>query len=366
MTNRGSEWRRWDLHLHTKGTNKNDCYTCADMESFCKLFFKKAVERGIYAIGITDYFSIARYKEVKAYQDSINTNPDFTDKEKVFISGILLLPNVELRMLPVTDRGKLVNIHCIFNPDYVGNLENDFFGSLSFKVAGQDFKMNETGLVGLGKHYDSSLDNRAAYKVGVEHFVTSHDRLQDLFENNTKLRENTLIVVSNSNNDGNSAYQKHYDLFENENGSLDEVRRVIYNMSDCIFSSNEKDIAYFLGNGADTKEQVKKKIRSLKPCIHGCDAHTESKLFESDNNKYCWIKADLTFYGLKQIVYEPEERVRIQELRPEEKKAYHLIDTITLNEPGFWEETIPLNQNLNTIIGGRSTGKSTLLAAIAK
>ena len=226
--------------------------------------------------------------------------------------------------------------------------------------------MNEAGLIGLGKHYDSTLDDRAAYKAGVEHFITSHDRLQELFENNTKLRENTLIVVSNSNNDGNSAYQKHYDLFENETGSLDEVRRVIYNLSDCIFSGNSKDVVYFLGKGVDSKDVVKKKIRSLKPCIHGCDAHTESKLFEPDDNKYCWIKADLTFNGLKQIVYEPEERVRIQELRPEEKKAYHLIDTISLSEAGFWEETIMLNQNLNTIIGGRSTGKSTLLAAIAK
>ena len=62
MINRGSEWRRWDLHIHTKGTNKNDCYSCADMDAYCKLLFKKAVEKEIYAIGITDYFSIARYK----------------------------------------------------------------------------------------------------------------------------------------------------------------------------------------------------------------------------------------------------------------------------------------------------------------
>lgn len=366
MINRGSEWRRWDLHIHTKGTNKNDCYSCADMDSYCKLLFKEAVEKEIYAIGITDYFSIARYKEVKEYQDSIETNTEFSDAEKRFISGILLLPNVELRMLPVTDKGKLVNIHCIFNPDYVNNLDNDFFGSLSFKVAGQDFKMNESGLIGLGKHYDSKLEDCAAYKKGVDHFITSHDRLQELFENNTKLRENTLIVVSNSNNDGNSGYQKHYDLFENETGSLDEVRRAIYYLSDCIFSSNEKDALYFLGKGKDPKDVIKKRIRSLKPCIHGSDAHTESKLFKPDDNRYCWIKADLTFNGLKQIVYEPEERVRIQELKPEDKKAYHLIDSISLNEPGFWEATIPLNQNLNTIIGGRSTGKSTLMAAIAK
>lgn len=36
-----------------------------------------------------------------------------------------------------------------------------------------------------------------------------------------------------------------------------------------------------------------------------------------------------------------------------------------LNTAGVWNQTIPFNQNLNTIIGGRSTGKSTLLASVA-
>lgn len=26
MINRGSEWRRWELHLHTPGTKKSDQY----------------------------------------------------------------------------------------------------------------------------------------------------------------------------------------------------------------------------------------------------------------------------------------------------------------------------------------------------
>ena len=32
---RGSEWRKWDLHIHTKGTNKNDNFTSPDFDSFC-------------------------------------------------------------------------------------------------------------------------------------------------------------------------------------------------------------------------------------------------------------------------------------------------------------------------------------------
>ena len=364
--NRGSEWRRWDLHIHTKGTNKADNYACSTIGEFCELLFKKAFEKKVYAIGITDYFSIDRYKEVKAYQDKIDSNSSFSNEEKVFVKQILLLPNVELRMLPVTGKARLINIHCIFNPSCLSKLDNDFFGTLAFKSNSKEYKMNMQGIIELGRQENPSLDDAVAYKKGIESFAISYDKLMELFESNTELRENTLIVVSNSKNDGNSGLPQHYDLFENEPGSLDEVRRTIYSLTDCLFSSNPRDIEYFLGNGVDGKDKVKSRIRTLKPCIHGCDAHKEEDIFEPAEKRYCWIKADLTFNGLKQILYEPEERVRICEMRPEDKKPYHLIDRISLNENGFWNDTICFNQNLNTIIGGRSTGKSTLLAVIAK
>ena len=78
-----------------------------------------------------------------------------------------------------------------------------------------------------------------------------------------------------------------------------------------------------------------------------------------------WIKADPTFEGLKQVLYEPLERTTIQQIKPDDKNIYQVIDSITLAEDGFWRGHILLNPNLNTIIGGRSTGKSTLLKAIA-
>ena len=78
-----------------------------------------------------------------------------------------------------------------------------------------------------------------------------------------------------------------------------------------------------------------------------------------------WIKAETTFEGLKQILFEPEDRVRIQTTKPDEKNIYQVIDSITLDEDEFWHGNIFLNPNLNTIVGGRSTGKSSLLKAIA-
>ncbi|KKX49774.1 hypothetical protein L950_0213825 [Sphingobacterium sp. IITKGP-BTPF85] len=54
----GSKWRKWNFHVHTKGTNKNDQFLSSSMDDFFHIFFKKAFENQISAIAITDYFSI--------------------------------------------------------------------------------------------------------------------------------------------------------------------------------------------------------------------------------------------------------------------------------------------------------------------
>lgn len=366
---KGSEWRKWDLHIHTKGTMKNDQFKNKTFGNFCVTLFQKALEKEIAAIGITDYFNINNYKKVKEFVSNINSCDDFTFKEKKKIKHIFILPNVELRMIPVTDSGRLVNIHCLFNPDYEALLENNFFGSIAFSAgSGEKYKMNKQGMINLGKSLDSSLDDGMAYKKGIDSFVVSQSGLQKLLDENKCFRENVIVVVSNSNKDGASAFQKHYDLFEDDAaGSLDALRKSIYRISDCIFSSNEKDINYFSGLKKDNKEIVKKKCGSIKPCIHGSDAHTEDKLFSPDQDKFCWIKANPTFEGLKQIIYEvdPGERVKISPVMPDQKDSYKVIRKIKFANTNDFPEEIEFNQNLCSIIGSRSSGKSALLAYVA-
>ena len=69
---KGSEWRKWDLHVHTKGTLKNDQFKSKTFDKFCVILFQKALEKEIAAIGITDYFNIKNYKKV-AYFGNIRT-----------------------------------------------------------------------------------------------------------------------------------------------------------------------------------------------------------------------------------------------------------------------------------------------------
>lgn len=361
---RGSEWRKWDLHIHTKDTNKNDNFTSLDFDSFCVAMFKKAIEKDIKAIGITDYFSLDNFKKVKGFVGEIDSRVDFNEDEKSNIKSIFILPNVELRILPATDSGGLINIHCIFNPSptLLEKLENDFFGTLEDSGGN---KMNRAGFIALGKSSNISLTDDGSYKKGIEEFHLEPSKLIKLFKDKPELNENVIIAVSNSNNDGASALQEHYKLFENEPGSLDAVRSNIYKLSDAIFSANPSDREFFLGKKSGCDEQlVINKCGFLKPCIHGSDAHTEEKLFNPVDNRYCWIKADLTFDGLKQILCEPEDRVKIQANKPEEKSGYHIIKSVEIDSE-ICKQEILLNSNLNTIIGGRSTGKSTLLQLIA-
>ncbi|OWF81473.1 hypothetical protein B4900_03285 [Yersinia rohdei] len=93
------------------------------------------------------------------------------------------------------------------------------------------------------------------------------------------------------------------------------------------------------------------------------------RLFKPDENRYTWIKGDLSFLGLKQVVYDPISRVSIQEVNPQNKSPYQTIKRVRFIDGvkgNFTENWISINKDLTTIIGGKSSGKSLLLYFIAK
>ncbi|MFA5024322.1 MAG: hypothetical protein WC523_05160 [Patescibacteria group bacterium] len=109
-----------------------------------------------------------------------------------------------------------------------------------------------------------------------------------------------------------------------------------------------------------------------KFCSHiSTDARSLRDLGKADQDgNILWIKADPTFEGLRQIIFEPEQRIFVGPQKPGEKKSYFVIDKVRfLDNTGdvkFGSDPIEINQNLTTIIGGKSTGKSLLLYYMAK
>ena len=366
---RGSEWRIWDLHIHTPGTKKNDQFKGSTLDEKWERFFQtinNSTEK-IAVVGITDYFCIENYFKFKEHI----TNSKITKKLQ------LILPNIEIRVLPVTDSSTPINLHCIFNPAIDQEIETRFLSKLKFDYSGSNYSAKKEELIRLGKSLPGNrlLDEGDALKAGINQYVISMETLRDVFDKDKILRDNTIVVVSNKSTDGVSGIRNHSDYFiDKESSQLDATRWSIYQFSDAIFSSNPNDSRYFNGLGVDSKVVVIEKCKKLMPCYHGSDAHTNEKVFNPNGHRFCWIKADPTFEGLKQTLYEPEERVKIQETDPAldfEKFAFSEIEitnpvSVFQNQPlQFDISKIPLNQNLVTIIGGRGTGKSVLINYLA-
>lgn len=364
----GSLWRKWDLHIHSPASALNNQFTGnAPKEKWDSYITALKEIKDVSVIGITDYFSVEGYKKVR---DEKLTNFD------------LIVPNVELRMLPVTSSETPINIHVIFNPTIVDELDSKFFSGLEYEYGGETFKCTRADLIKLGRKYknNQSLDEEVAYREGVDQFkIKSIDDVKVLFKKDEVLRENSLVAVSNSNIDGASGIQ---------HSSLATTREGIYRFADLIFSGNPKDREYFLAQGTDDEATITRKYGSLKACIHGSDAHEINRIckpcairqkpkhdcatnFIDCEMRHCWIKADPTFEGLKQVTFEPDERVKIQSADPTSLKSNYCIESVEISastiddELSFVHSKIPINTNLVAITGGKGSGKTAFVDIVA-
>ena len=149
--------------------------------------------------------------------------------------------------------------------------------------------------------------------------------------------------------------------------------------SDAFFG-NAGNVEYFLSTN---RAEDKTEHTEPKPVLSGCDAHSLLQLDErlgqvvSDSSsgivlEPTWIKADLTFEGLKQIIFEPRNRVfigeepeierRVRERKTRYIESLHLtcIDGYRQDQHGAWfcDEQIALGKELVAIIGNKGGGKS--------
>jgi hypothetical protein len=345
LNSRGSIWRKWDLHVHSPASKLHNEFTSWDD-------YFEALESltDISVLGITDYYSIEGFLKVNEY------------KKAGGLKNIdLILPNVEMRIDTVTSRERPINLHIIFSPDIVDYLEDKFFRELKYEFGGQTFSCIYSDLIELGKMTKgSTISDEVALREGMNQFKVSIDRLNNVLQQNSSIFKGKYItIVANKSTDGASGLRDSSMLME---------QRKIYQFADAIFSSNPNDRTFFLGESErHPKEVILEKFGSLKPCLHGSDAHKIEKICKPDLNRFTWIKADPSFQGLLQVIHEPKDRVIIQENNPDTKNDYNIIDSVCFKDSEYFtNREIKLNPGLNTIIGGKSSGKSLLLYKIAQ
>ena len=131
---RGSEWRRWDLHLHAPGTTLADQF--GDWDEFVEAV--EAADPSIAVVGITDYASIRAYKAFKERHD-----------DGCMQNIALAIPNIEFRISPETKTGKGINLHLLVSPDDPDHLDriDETLTRLIIKRGDEDVACNRPGLI---------------------------------------------------------------------------------------------------------------------------------------------------------------------------------------------------------------------------
>lgn len=301
---RGSEWRKWDLHVHTassydaeyKGSDSND------------LLCKALKDNNITAVAITDHFVI---------------DCDRISQLRKLAPDITFFPGVELR----TDKGA-ANLHIILIFSEKSNL----------KILEDDFEA-----IMLRQKAKSTTKNETIY-------WTFEDIIQ--FSN-----EHGGIVSIHAG--------------KKTNGIDKEITNATP-VKEAIKEDIAKDVHFFeIGKTSDINDYYNYVFKEIneKPLIMCSDNHDPRNYTPKEQ---LWIKADPTFEGLVQCIYQPTERVYIGDLPPKldkvEKNKRTYIDSVSVKKiataknslESWFDVNIPINSGLTTIIGNKGSGKSAL------
>ena len=347
MISRGSEWRRWEPHIHAPGTVLNNQFSGADPWDAYLAALEGASPR-IEAIAVTDYYVTDTYEEVVRHK-AAGRLPHVD----------LIFPNIELR-LEAAARSGFINLHLLVSPEDPGHVAeiHRILKRLQFGAHGDRFDCSREELIRLGKKANpASLDDRAALAHGVTQVKVSLDQLRTVIGESDWAKANTLIAVAAGTGDGTSGLQDAADK---------TVREEIEKFAHVIFSSRPGDREFWLGQRALGVAELRARYQGCKPCLHGSDAHTQAAVGQPAGNRYSWIKGALTFDALRQACVDPEGRAFVGAEPPRTAMPSQVVARVDVRNAA-WAATpgIPLNPGLVAIIGARGSGKTALADMIA-
>ncbi|MEH3055107.1 MAG: hypothetical protein PGN13_14095, partial [Patulibacter minatonensis] len=375
-SSRGSIWRRWDLHIHTPFSALNNGFG-SDFEQYAATLLKSAVAQDIAVIGVTDYFSIEGYKRLRELLANPAKLQDLVGQEIASQAArIALFPNIEFRTREIVrgadGKDSRVNFHVIFDPELEpGTIEDHFLHRLYFTAqsspGGRDDERALTipSLRDLGaalKTQHDPFSDRSDLVVGMNQAVVGHEAITEQLQKAASLFDRRYLILVPADEDLSNVQW---------NGQGHLIRKLLLQKSHMLFSSNAKTRAFGLGELHSSRAAFVAEFKSLKPCVHGSDAHRSEELFRPSCGRQLWVKSDPTFSGLRQVLHEPEDRCYIGDEPPALERARkgstRVIDQIDFaREPNartkdvWFRGSVPLNPGLVAVIGRKGSGKSAL------
>lgn len=324
---KGSEWRKWDLHVHTPDSRLNQGFG-GDWGAYLDAL----ATSDISVYGITNYFCFTEDELEKVRQGLKARNAAKT-----------VFGNLEFRISQANKDNEFINVHVLFAESLSTKEINEAIARLPL-VNTADPK---------GAHPIYCCDEHVK-KAGLDFskVLISFQELVEHLRSHFK-RFDYLVACCPS---GYGSFRP----------AADDGR------GNYLAIEIDKGCNLLLGN-ADDREFFLKVDRFpgalQKPVVAGSDAHRLDEL----GRRHCWIKANPAFEGFRQVLFEPEDRINLSADNPQTiypKPAFSLIEAgggIVKGEALAFEDiTLEVNPGLVTIIGGRGTGKSILLDCLYK
>jgi hypothetical protein len=347
MISRGSEWHRWEPHIHAPGTILNSQFGSADPWGAYLTSLERLTPK-IEAIAVTDYYVTDTYEQFLKH------------KAAGRLPGVkLLFPNIELR-LDVAAKSGFVNIHLLVSPedpDHVDEVKR-ILKRLQFGAHNDRFDCTREELIKLGKRSDTTItDDGAALRHGATQVKVNFDQLRKVIHESEWAKKNILIAVAGGAGDGTSGLRQAADA---------TMRQEIEKFAHIIFSSSPAQREFWIGQRGVTIEELRRRYDGSKPCLHGSDSHDQKSVGQPVENRFSWIKGALEFDALRQACIDPEGRAYVGEQPPRSAMPSQVISHVRLDDAD-WATTpdIPLNPGLVAIIGARGSGKTALADVIA-
>jgi len=367
---RGSQWRKWDLHIHTPASIVQQ-YGGNTQEAWDRYISElEDLPCEIKVLGINDYIFIDGYRRLLA------------EKESGRLSNIeLLLPVIELRLDKFAGTGhplRKVNFHVIFSdelgPDVI---EEHFLKTLSSKYQlspeHENLKRSWSGiatrdsLIQLGEMVIGSVPEKEKHKFGSPLRVGFNcvnfrlDAIMGRLEDSHYFYERYVTAIGKT----------EWADVKWSDSSIAQKKNII-NVADVVFTAAETREAWQNSFERLTSERVNNRLLDCSDAHYFSDSPEKERL----GNCLTWIKADLTFAGLGHALNEFDDRVFIGEHPPKLKAVIEnptvYIQSVEIRKKSsseldelWFDNYIPLNHGLVAIIGNKGNGKSALTDIIA-
>jgi hypothetical protein len=342
MSGRGSEWARWDLHIHTPCSIQQ--HYGGDQPAVWERYLKalEALPKDVQALGITDYYFPDGYERIMAARETHGRLPNIRT----------VFPVLEFRIdtFGSASESKIskINLHILFNVD-----------AGDWRAGSARVRREFIERLDISKHCKNKPLSRENFghcasdgkqKTGFAELYPSTD---EVLQRLRGWKDDVILFLG---------YKEWNDLEKGNQAKLE--KQDLYNKVSGFFTASPGELLA-------PKRQTLAAFGD-KGLLHSLDIHD----FGDFDAYECrtWIKAEPTFAGLKQALAVPAERIcsdtRPPKLLAIEDRPGNVIESLriqTLSDDAQWFDqigTIPLNPGLIAIIGNKGMGKTALADAL--